>query len=340
MSDSNPRLNGLRERIFESLDPLLPAGTRCALVDFPHHGNVGDSAIWLGEIAYLKHRGCRIGYVCDALNYNPAALRSAIGAGTILITGGGNFGDLYSNHQNLRERVLRDFPGNRVIQLPQSIHFADSTNLARSQAILAQHPDFHFMVRDTSSQQFAHTHYTCPVYLCPDMALMLDLEPLGYRPKPLDLMVLSRTDEEKATQLAYDATHRLKTRVADWLDEPVPKREWLYDWAHRRLGWGSSKFPPATLNVMALIAANAMARQRLDRGLEMLGQGRVVVTDRLHAILLSWLGGTPVFYVDNSYNKLSNFVTTWLGDSPYLTRCDNFAAAFDAASAALLPAAA
>ncbi|RZM06107.1 MAG: exopolysaccharide biosynthesis protein, partial [Sphingomonas sp.] len=29
-------------------------GSRYALVDFPDHANVGDSAIWLGELAMLR----------------------------------------------------------------------------------------------------------------------------------------------------------------------------------------------------------------------------------------------------------------------------------------------
>jgi pyruvyl transferase EpsO len=163
------------------------------------------------------------------------------------------------------------------------------------------------------------------------MALMLDLKPLRSQPKSADVVVLSRTDEEKAAHLAAGMDAQLNSVMTDWLDEPEPRHQWLYDWAHRRLGWGSSKIPPFILNKLALLAANAMARQRLARGLGLLGQGNVVVTDRLHAIILSWLGGTPVFYVDNTYNKLSNFLNTWLKDSPGLTRCATFEEALERA---------
>ena len=43
--------------------------------------------------------------------------------GTILLSGGGNFGDLYESHQEIREDVIANFPANRIIQLPQSISF-------------------------------------------------------------------------------------------------------------------------------------------------------------------------------------------------------------------------
>lgn len=327
------KLDELRGQVSHALDPLIPLNSSCVLVDFPHHGNVGDSAIWLGEVAYLKSRKCKIKYICDWTNYNQAALKSAVGTDLILLHGGGNFGDLYPAHQALKEKVISNFPDNRIVQLPQSIHFTDAVNLAKSQACLSLHKDFHFVVRDTTSLKLAQQYYENPTYLCPDMALMLDLGSLKSHLKTSDVVILSRTDEEKAAHLTAGTGAQLNSVVMDWLDEPEPKHQWLYDWSHRRLGWGSSKIPPFILNKLALVAANAMARQRLARGLGLLGQGHVVVTDRLHAIILSWLGGTPVFYVDNSYNKLSNFLNTWLKDSPGLTRCATFEDALERSQA-------
>jgi pyruvyl transferase EpsO len=332
------KLDALRAQIRHVLDRLIPVNSSCVLIDFPHHGNVGDSAIWLGEIAYLKSRKCQIKYICDSNNYNQAALYAAAGKNLILLHGGGNFGDLYPNHQKQKEKVIGNFPDNRIVQLPQSIHFADEGNLARSQAILSQHKDFHFVVRDTVSFRLAQQHYDTPTYLCPDMAMMLDLKPLRSQPKSSDVVILSRTDDEKASHLTSGTGGQLNSVVMDWLDEPEPKHEWLYDWSHRRLGWRNSKIPPFILNRVALAAANAMARQRLARGLDNLGQGNVVVTDRLHAIILSWLGGIPVYFIDNNYNKLSNFINTWLKDSPGLVRCNSFEGALQQAQEDYWPA--
>lgn len=332
------KLDKLRAQISHVLDQLIPVNSSCVLIDFPHHGNVGDSAIWLGEIAYLKSRKCKIKYICDWNNYNQAALKYAVGKNLILLHGGGNFGDLYPTHQKLKEKVISNFPENRIVQLPQSIHFADEANLAKSQACLSLHEDFHFVVRDATSLKLAQQHYDNTTYLCPDMALMLDLKPLKSQLKTSEVVILSRTDEEKAAHLTAGTGAKLNSVVMDWLDEPEPKHQWLYDWSHRRLGWGSSKIPPFILNKLTLTAANAMARQRLARGLGLLGQGNVVVTDRLHAIILSWLGGTPVFFVDNNYNKLSNFINTWLKDSSGLVRCSSFEAALEQARTEYWPA--
>jgi pyruvyl transferase EpsO len=52
----------LRARALEVLSELLTSDAPCALVDFPHHANVGDSAIWLGERALLRRIGVPVVY--------------------------------------------------------------------------------------------------------------------------------------------------------------------------------------------------------------------------------------------------------------------------------------
>jgi pyruvyl transferase EpsO len=322
-------VEALRAIIRRVLDPLIPIGSDCVLIDFPHHANVGDSAIWLGEISYLQSRRCKLRYICDSQNYNQDALRAVLGESIVLLHGGGNFGDIYPNHQELKEKVIRSFPAHRIIQLPQSIHFAGGDNLVRAKLILAQHKDFHFVTRDTASHRLAQDHFQCKLYLCPDSALMLDLKPLASRQKSVNVVVLSRTDDEKASHIASVPNNAISSHVVDWLDEATPKYQWLYDWCHRRLGWGKSKVPPFALNLLALLAANHMAQQRLDRGLAILGQGDIVITDRLHGIILAWMGGTTVYYTDNSYKKLSNFLSTWLEDTENIIHCTSFKEAFN-----------
>lgn len=329
--DMKQKFEKLHTQIGQVLDQLIGPEMKCALIDFPNYGNVGDSAIWLGEVAYLAGRKCDIRYVCDSTNYNREALKAAVGSNTILINGGGNFGDLYVRHQKLREQVVADFPGNRIIQLPQSIHFSSVESLARSSAQLSKHPDFHLIVRDKASYQIARQHFSCPTYLCPDMALMLDLKPYASMPKSTDIVVLSRTDKEKAAPMNLPPGLVYRTEVVDWLAEPIPRHQRLYDWAQARLKW-NSKVPRALLNRIALYAANGMARQRLERGRRLLGQGNVLVTDRLHALVLGWLGKTRVFYVDNNYRKLANVVECWIDDPEMLKQCKDFGDAIGQAS--------
>ena len=78
-----------------------------------------------------------------------------------------------------------------------------------------------------------------------------------------------------------------------------------------------------------------IAEGRLRRGVDLLSSGEVVVTDRLHAMLLALQMGRRVVAIDNNNHKLSKYASTWFGDTnPPLTFADDFTTALELAGAA------
>lgn len=78
-----------------AVDALRGTGDEapCALVDFPDHANVGDSAIWLGTTVYFRaHRGREPRYVSSIDSFSEAALRASVPEGPIFVHGGGGAG--------------------------------------------------------------------------------------------------------------------------------------------------------------------------------------------------------------------------------------------------------
>lgn len=298
-----PDLASLRETIDDVLKPILSGVRRVALLDFPAHANVGDSAIWLGTLAYLREHGKTICYSCDQSTYSPATLAERLGDGVILLSGGGNFGDIWKHSQQLREQVVRDFPDAKIVQLPQSVMFRDQGELARARAIFDAHSSLTLLVRDERSLRFVSENFRAPALLCPDMALWLG--PIA-RPSPAkrEIVWLARTDRESA---GGPLPKGIET--VDWLHEPrAPAlrvesflRELVVD--HPR----AEHMLRSTLSR----AADRAAAGRLRRGCATLSEGRVVITDRLHAHILSLLLGIPSVIIDNSYGKLRNFYETW-----------------------------
>lgn len=320
---SAPANASLRAQAGALLGRLLEGYGHCALLDFQNHGNVGDSAIWLGEVAYLERAGCAIRHVCSELDYDARSLRTVVGDGPILLSGGGNFGDVWPAHQRFRERVLADFPGNRVIQLPQSIQFTKTASLERARRALGAHRDFHLLVRDRQSLDVAQGRLGIPALPCPDMVHMLDVPAFGAEPE-CRLLVLSRPDHEKleSPDRVLARARRRGASVADWLDQPSLPEEPRYHRARRavRRRW----LPAAPFERRALHYANVLATRRLHWGCVLLARGRAIVTDRLHACLLGWLGGRPVYFVDNSYGKLSAYVQSWLETETDIVACKDF----------------
>jgi exopolysaccharide biosynthesis predicted pyruvyltransferase EpsI len=305
MSDILRRMQGIAVAALRGAGGEAPF----ALVDFPNHANVGDSAIWVGTTAYFwAHRGRAPRYVSSIDSFSEAALRASVPEGPIFVHGGGNFGDLWPRHQKFREHLLGRFPDREIIQLPQSIHFDDPARAETVARAIARHGRFRLFVRDRPSYDFAAARFDCEIALCPDMALFIG--PLDRGAADVDVLYLLRTDKEQAVR--GDAGRADYTfRVADWLVErglSVEARKLRRILREMRRGqWDRPALRAASYD--------AAARARVLRGCRLLSSGRVVITDRLHAHLLSLLLDIPHAVLDNSYGKLGRFLDVWTGEA-------------------------
>src|SRR3546814_17237088 len=80
-----------------------------------------------------------------------------------------------------------------------------------------------------------------------------------------------------------------------------------------------------------------LAEWRFKRGLAMLAAGELVVTDRLHAHILSLLLDIPHVLLDNSYGKVAGFADQWTAAYGGLMRATGRAEAFETALACVAP---
>ncbi|MBV9648637.1 MAG: polysaccharide pyruvyl transferase family protein [Pseudonocardiales bacterium] len=306
----------VRRDLLAVVGKLIEPGTRCALVDFPRHANVGDSAIWLGERALLTELGADVVYVADLHTFSEADLSERLPTGTILLHGGGNLGDLWPHHQKLREQIIRAFPRHRIIQLPQSVHFGDPAGLDRAREVFDAHPDLLLLLRDHRSLLAARRAFRAPTMLCPDSALALSELPRSTRPSHR-ILWLSRTDHEAAhhtePDLAADV-HR-----SDWTGQQGADHAWIaaLQTARRDLQAASmdrcrgvTSRPRDDLTR----SYDRHAALHLLRGCRLLTSAQAVVTDRLHAHLLCLLLGLPHVVLNDRHGKVQSYWETWRHD--------------------------
>lgn len=277
-------------------------GQPFALLDFPDHGNIGDSAIYAGELVFFDaHAGRRADCVCTWDADMDWLERQLPPEGPVFLHGGGNFGDLWTNHQNFRHAVLRRFRDRKIVQLPQSIHYRDPAGIAETARLIAAHGNFTLLVRDRPSLDLAHRHFDCDAALCPDAAMMLwKLDP-GVEPQT-DLLVTLRDDLEAV----HDDMH-------DWLKANHPSADWakVDVWTVPvRAAWKLVRSLPD--NRLGMIWRETMyrrqARQRVAAGARQLAAGRRIVTDRLHMHLIASLIRRPHVVLDNSYGKIARYI--------------------------------
>jgi exopolysaccharide biosynthesis predicted pyruvyltransferase EpsI len=296
------RLQGLIDTALAPSLATLKAGPY-ALMDVPDHGNVGDSAIWAGEVAWLdKAVGTPPAWVSD--HRDPMAEVSRdIAERTVLLHGGGNFGDVWPKNHNFREAVISAHPQSTIIQLPQSLHFGDPAALHKTADKLASAQHLRLLVRDHESYDLATTHFNGDVTLCPDMAFALGpLDKLG--PQDLDVLLLLRTDKE-STGPQTD-TLPAGWEQDDWLvDDPNLYPDVLRETRVSAL----LSLNPARLSKRARRNHyyNRLAQRRVERGIRQLSRARFVITDRLHVHILSTLLGLPHCFLDNHYGKIARF---------------------------------
>lgn len=291
------------EEMRSILEPLLEGCDSVALFDFPKHDNVGDLAIWLGEVQLIERvLGKRVIAVEHGQAQHLPELDSDI---PVLLHGGGNLGDIWPLHEVFRQSVITRYPANRIILLPQSILFSTREKLAESALMTTIHPDLHICVRDLDSVTDASVMTPAErVYLCPDMALTLG--PIERKVYPTsDILILQRSDKESANFGAMPEG----VESCDWIGtEPT----FLYRLADA-LDNSYARYPNRLAFLLPLRAwlYKRLAQEHLVRGCNLLSKGKVVVTDRLHAHILCSLLGIPHIVLDNSYGKIDRFRKTW-----------------------------
>lgn len=318
-------IRSLARRVEDTVRDLVDPDEPVALVDFPNHANVGDSAIWLGEIAALRALGVRtIAYTCDTASYRRADLAARLGSGgTILIHGGGNFGDLWPRHQRFREQLVAEFPAHRIVQLPQSAHFRSPDALQQARSALARHPQFTVLTRDQESHALLGGELGLRSIECPDAAFCMG--PIARRVAAVrDVLWLARTDIEAVPDLATRSeggTPAGDVERVDWVVEPDTLPHRANTWVLRQLDNRPNGL--RALQSLHLPLFDRLAAARVDFGMRLLARGRAVVTDRLHGHILSTLLGIPHVLLDNSYGKVSRYHDRWTASVPLCRRADS-----------------
>jgi len=285
-------LAALQKELVTAVEPFFDE-SECELFDFPDYANVGDSAIYLGELDLISRMGVNIRDVHSLATFS----RNYESVSThVLFQGGGNLGGLYPNFDAFRLMVLDNLSSDhKFLVLPQSISKSDDTIMSGYQ-LIAQKKEVTFLARDHSTAKILGS-WGLRHRLAPDAAHFLG--PIECPAPVRKYVVLKRTDDESAV-----------------IDKLEKTEDWLTEGFRAELGTklrSLGRFSTRLARTMALSKEKSfdIASSRLDRGVLQLSRGETIVTDRLHAMIIGLQMGRQVIAIDNSHKKLSNYASTW-----------------------------
>jgi pyruvyl transferase EpsO len=303
-----------REAFLSWIEGCIPPGTPVAIMDVPVHRNAGDLFILAVAERLLATRGCRVVHRTGVRDYHVAAARRHIGPHTTLVgLGGGNFGDAYPRYQALREGVVRDFPANRIVVMPQTIHFTATGALDDALRAMGTHQDLHIAVRDHRSRDLA-SRFTPNVTVLPDIVDVFggDVPPASEPAPPAGRVVLLRRDREGLQAGRTGGT------AVDWPDVfPDLLRRVAVAAAAMTFG---ARVPGGARSAAWLAYVHqgwrGHAADVFRQGRRWMAAAEHLDTDRLHAAILARLAGRPVTLRDHGYGKLAAYYEQWWKDDP------------------------
>lgn len=313
---NNTVRNKLRQTISDILVNLIPGDY--ILADAPYYHNIGDILIWQGFHDFSATLPGRNQGTYDIVTFNFPTLNPDT---TIILTGGGNFGDLWRHFQDFRLRVIERYPDNRIVMLPQSVWYDDKSLIDADAAALSRHKNLHLCARDSFSYDFMKEHFpTANIHIMPDMAVCIsDDALLRYRkPAGMKKLFLKRLDKE-LDESSSDIPEISEYDVRDW--PTYERQDSRLQLIKRMQGVSYRTRNIRPLNTIATsltstLAESLVRRHLLKTGVSFLSPYSEVLTTRLHTMILAFLMDIPVRYIDNTSGKLSAFAETWLKESP------------------------
>lgn len=279
----------------ERKDPLKQ---RFFLMNTPDHGNLGDHALAIATVEYLRdffpeHEIIEI--TGRQWDWSKEQVKKEISSkDVIFIIGGGFMGDLWQLEDNRVKDIMAAFCDSRIIFLPQTFYYNPfASNLQNDREIYQKYKSVLAIHRERNSFNFFKKNVLADETrnkLYPDMALYLK-ETMQYSERD-GILLCFRLDKEKTEDVIMEKIYKIcvnKGVTIDALD--------------------------------TFVDLEMTSQNREDEVLKLFDKirnHRLMITDRLHGMLFATITGTPCIALDNVSKKVSG-VFQWIQNLPYVT---------------------
>ncbi|MDD5944017.1 polysaccharide pyruvyl transferase family protein [Fibrobacter sp.] len=303
----------LRQIIKQQLHALIDSDY--AYLELPYYENIGDTLIWEGTRIFLKQIKYKCLYSASFTTfYNHKIPQGA----TILLQGGGNFGDLWKEPHSFRKKIIELYPNNKVIIFPQTVWYENHENIKADEIFFANHPNVTMCARDKVSFRFMQEHFPKnEILLVPDMAFFIGFDKFGKinTTKTERTLYAKRIDKELKNN-SWPSFIPQNAEVHDWpaIEYKAPKyalADYIVEWLNF---FANIKGIKPVNRLIDLMRAHFYRPQYIKDCVKFINQYDTVYSTRLHIAIASIMMGKTVHLMDNSYGKNFNFYDTWLAN--------------------------
>ena len=272
------------------------------LVMTPEHRNLGDHAIAAAESKMLNELGIPYIEITDTeLNkLYKANLISVMNGRPIIVNGGGNMGTLWFDAEVTHRAIIKNCPDSAIFIFPNTIFYEDTEwgreEFKKSIKLYNRHKNLHLYAREKRSYEIMKDVYR-NTELVPDIALFLD-ESNRQKYNRNGCLLCLRNDKER-------------TRTLEQEKEIVLQAQSLF---------GDDVVFTDTLSENAVPFSERASA--LDKKFAQLVRASLVITDRLHGMILCAITGTPCIVLPSQSHKVISSYE-WLENLEYIKVVEN-----------------
>lgn len=272
------------------------------LLATPIHGNLGDQAIVYAEIRVLKEcypqkkiveipNNCYISHLKIVKHFTRQN-------DIIIIDGGGNLGTLWEKEDDKITSIIENFSDNKIVIFPQTCYYDNSDaaekRITVNRASYAKAADLTVMLRDRASYQlFCHLFPKTRAAFVPD--IVLSLHPVVFTPDRDGVFICFRNDHEQC--IGYDANETVK--------------QLLPEYKHMKFS-----------TTVPYCVGEDNREKELYKKWDELSSAKLLICDRLHAMVFALITKTPCIALDNKSHKVKG-TFEWIKDVPYILFADD-----------------
>ncbi len=270
------------------------------------HKNNGDHLITYAELCFLERNLPLESEVIQIpievyLLFGKTITKYLPKDAIVFINGGGWMGELWPEHEELMQDMVRNCENHKIIIFPQTIFYQNNNSelLQKAKQVYNLPSCLTICVRDCASYDFAMRYfYKSRIILLPDITLSLGDKDLR------KLMGDSKPDREFIGACIRNDRECNNNKTALKVLDSVKKE-------HDDI---------QVINVSTIASRRIREKGRinaLSKVFRKYMKCKLVLTDRLHSMIICYLTKTPCVVWDNATHKVEGTYTKWLSD------CDN-----------------